>query len=489
MRSPLVAAVAVPVIRAALLAGPVLLAFRSGGFFDGARAGALAVAAVVVLLVAVAAPVPLPRRAPARVALLALGLLAAWTALGLERSPLEDAAADDVERLLLYVAALLAGVAAWRSRTAARVAEVGVAAGTVVVSLYALQGRLLPWLAEQSASAAAGGRLEQPLTYWNAQGALAALGAVLCTRIAGDETRAAGLRAAAAAATVPLVLALYLTFSRGAVLALACGLLVLLACAPTRAQVRAALIGLEAAAPAVVAATLVPEVRGLDGGPQDGPGALVALVVLAGMAAATLLTLLAVRDARDGRLRGGRLPLPARGTAAAVTAACVAAVLVPVLVTSDGADEPAFGAQAQRFADVGSDRGAYWEVALDAFADDPVRGLGPGGFAIAWQRERELADGVRDAHSLPLETAAELGLVGLVLLLAFLAAVARAAREVGRADPVLAAGASAGLAVLAVHASLDWDWELPALTLPGLTLAALLLARADARAGTPPPRA
>ena len=32
----------------------------------------------------------------------------------------------------------------------------------------------------------AAGRLDQPLTYWNATGALAALGLVLCARVAGD---------------------------------------------------------------------------------------------------------------------------------------------------------------------------------------------------------------------------------------------------------------------------------------------------------------
>ena len=50
----------------------------------------------------------------------------------------------------------------------------------------------------------AGGRLEQPLTYWNAMGALAAIGVVLCARLAGDATRSARLRAAAAAAVPAL---------------------------------------------------------------------------------------------------------------------------------------------------------------------------------------------------------------------------------------------------------------------------------------------
>ena len=37
-----------------------------------------------------------------------------------------------------------------------------------------------------------------------------------------------------------------------------------------------------------------------------------------------------------------------------------------------------------------------------------------------------------------------------------------------------AAGAIAALAVYATHAGLDWDWEMPALTLVALVLAARL---------------
>ena len=60
--------------------------------------------------------------------------------------------------------------------------------------------------------------------------------------------------------------------------------------------------------------------------------------------------------------------------------------------------------------------------------------------------------------------------------------VALCARRVQAADPVLAAGPAAALAAWALHASLDWDWEMPALTLVALTLAAMLVARGDASA-------
>ena len=59
-------------------------------------------------------------------------------------------------------------------------------------------------------SVSAEGRLEQPLTYWNAMGELAALGFVLATRVAGAVDRPAAVRLAATAAAAPLAMGLYL---------------------------------------------------------------------------------------------------------------------------------------------------------------------------------------------------------------------------------------------------------------------------------------
>ena len=63
-----------------------------------------------------------------------------------------------------------------------------------------------------------------------------------------------------------------------------------------------------------------------------------------------------------------------------------------------------------------SNRYAYWKVALRTFADHPLIGVGSGGFQAEWLRERPFREPVRDAHSLYLETLAELGLVGFALL-------------------------------------------------------------------------
>ena len=62
-----------------------------------------------------------------------------------------------------------------------------------------------------------------------------------------------------------------------------------------------------------------------------------------------------------------------------------------------------------------------WRV--DSFAAHPLTGVGAGSFGVEWRRERESDDFAQDAHSLYLETLAELGLVGGVAARAFLGAV------------------------------------------------------------------
>jgi len=111
---------------------------------------------------------------------------------------LSERATDDLQRALLYLGVLVAAVAWLRERAVARLAEPALAAVALAAAVYGLAGHLLPHLVEQDLSRRALGRLEQPLTYWNAVGALAALGLVLCARMAGDVERRPASRPASA---------------------------------------------------------------------------------------------------------------------------------------------------------------------------------------------------------------------------------------------------------------------------------------------------
>ena len=419
-------------------------------------------------------------------ALVGLAALCAWTALSLLWTPVAGATVDDLQRLLLYLGYAAGGAALFAQPWVVRALEPALAAGALVVTGYGLSERLLPDLVDLDASVTAGGRLEQPLTYWNATGALAAVGLVLCVRMAGDPRRKPGLRAAAAGGAVPLSAGVYLSFSRGALAALAVALVVLLALAPAgRAQARALATTLVPGAAAAVLAGALPAVRALDGGDGSrrvqGLAMLLALAVLA--AAAALLTLRASRSAEPNV----RLPLARRTAVLALVGALLlgGALAAAALEAQPESRSPAFGASASRLGSVDSNRYAYWRVALGTFADHPLQGIGSGAFVVDWLQERDVLDPTREPHSLYLGTLAELGLVGLAALLAFLGGVAVAARRLWRADPGLAAGPIAGLAVWAVHAGLDWDWEMPAVTLVALALAMALVAWSEQPEATP----
>ncbi len=518
-RAPALRGVVAGAARVALLAGPTAIGFADGGYFQDARLiGAIAAwTLVAVLAIVVEGPADgpeaaatagrrrlvlggtlVPRTAAARLALGGLLALTAWVLVTRAWAPLPGPAGEDVQRDALYLGALVAGALAWRGRRWACSVEALLAAGTLIVIGYGLVGRLAPGVLTLTASVYAGGRLDQPLTYWNATGALAAIGVVLCARLAGDRARPAALRTAAAAAGPPLALGLYLTYSRGALGAVAGGLLVLLLLAPTWAQLRAAVLVVGGGAVVCAVASRFDGVASLAGTPghRERQGAVVLAILVVAMLAVAAAQAWACRSERLGHRRAGPLPLP-RWVRPAGWAAAIALALVPYAAAVVGergsAQNPTFGASAQRLGSVGSNRYAYWRVAFRTFLEHPVKGTGAASFRVDWLRERPFRESVLDAHSLYFETLAELGLVGFVLLCALLAGVLLALRRALDADPALAIGPAAALTVWAIHAGVDWDWEMPGLTLVAVTLAGMLLAQAESgrgedRAAARPPR-
>jgi hypothetical protein len=73
----------------------------------------------------------------------------------------------------------------------------------------------------------------------------------------------------------------------------------------------------------------------------------------------------------------------------------------------------------------------------------------------------------------------ELGLVGLAGFAMLVAGVALSSRRVLRAGAPAAPGLSAAATVFLLHASIDWDWQLPAVALPALIAAGALIAAAE----------
>jgi O-Antigen ligase len=457
--------------RLLLLAGPTVLAFFTGGYFQGPRAWAGLLAWLCVAIAAVLGTRGIPRE---RGAVLAFGGLVALAVLSL-LSMLWAAVVSDAYQasqiVVVYLGTLLAAALLF-DRDTAWLIEPVLAFGATIVIGYGLAERLLPGLLNYAHSVTAEGRLEQPLTYWNAMGELAAIGIVLCARIAGDRSRQAWLRVLAAAATAPLGMGLYTTFSRGALFAGAAGLLTLLVIAPRRQQAAAVGVTVASVVLASIAAAPFRGVTALHGSmsarESDGAVALIVLVVVTLLAAAAQWYLMR-------RVGPGDFRLPRRAPAAAAAIICIGLAAAIVL----GSKENGTGSQqlpggSSRLVSLQSNRYDYWRVAVRAFGTEPIYGVGAGNWNVYWLRWRKISEGAQDAHSLPLQVMAELGVLGLAAVLAFFVGIALAARRAARASP-WAIGPIVGFVVYAAHAPLDWDWQMPAVTLIAMVLAGALL--------------
>lgn len=404
------------------------LGFDDGGYPASAW-GWSSVVLLATLAVLLARGVYRPRTA-AVVAVAALAGLAAWQALSLLWSSHVSASVLEVERTLTYVAAAAVFVLVG----SAPALPAGVLAASTVVCAYGLT------------QFDSGERLFEPLGYANGVGMLAVIGLLVSLGLASRSARAS-LACAAAAAAPLLAASLYLTFSRGSWLALGVGLAAAVAIGPER--LRLAATGVALAVPGALAMLAAEQL----------------LLVLALCALAAVIPL---------GLRAAPVPPPAARTAFAVALAAAPVVVVALLLVKVGgpreawdsfkaAPTPTHGQPSRRVLDLsGRNRADYWTVAWRSYEDDPLLGAGAGTYARTWLRERPVPQPVTDAHNLYLETLAELGPIGLVLLLTALAAPFAGVR-----DP-WAAVALAPYAAFLAHAAQDWDWELPALTVAGL---------------------
>jgi hypothetical protein len=122
----------------------------------------------------------------------------------------------------------------------------------------------------------------------------------------------------------------------------------------------------------------------------------------------------------------------------------------------------------------GNGRADLWRLAWDDAKGHPVLGAGAGSYERYFLRHQPPRVGrVRDAHGLYIETLGELGPIGLAILVAVLA-TPLAILPRARRHPLVPAAAGAYVAYL-VHTGVDWDWELPAVTLTALLCGASIL--------------
>lgn len=401
----------------------------------------------------------------------------------------------EADRVLVYLGFFLAAfLIAQTAKRRQRFAE-GVAIALALVGLLALASRLIPDLG-LGTGLGTGARLRFPLGYWNADGVAFGIGVALLLWMS-RHSLAAALRWLAVASLPALLLALYLTYSRGGLLSLlvACG--VLIALSHDRLWLfGTAAIGVLGALPAILA---VQDRRGIaDNLPlpeTPDQGFAVLLFLFAGVAL-TLALYAGLRrlERQDGGLTGRALEL-SRNPVVLRRLALVAALLaIGAAVIVGGRAWNQFTASdiqlanqpENRFSSLSSaNRDEFWRVAIESFETSPLLGEGSGTYQLSWDKLREIPLPVRDAHSLYLEAFAELGLVGGLLVLGLVGALLwtgfAAWRAAAGAQRELCAALLAAVAAFAVGAAIDWFWEIAALSavffLAGGTLVAIRCAQ------------
>ena len=448
---------------AALAACVGLAVFWNGGFEPGPRLAFAILAGAALLLTDRRSAGPFVTD-PIVIGLLALAALSALSSLW------TVASGEDALRWGLVITAYAAVVVIAGSVTVrlgllgpvALIAVVALAAGALGVVAATLGSA--PMAERIGGSWRAGGPFQYPPALALAEiAALPAFCAAMCSR--KTALVAAGALGWSLAAAV-----IALADSRTSLAIALLALLTLLA-SPMPGLTRSRQLAATALFAAVAAAVQI-TVGGVVDGPDRGAPELLSVIAIAAAAVAIWLWI-ARRLPSAAGAAGARAALPARA-GALLAVAGIAVIALAVTAPEGGGIEPVKG-----FA---HGREKQWEAALDVFGRRPLAGSGAESYLTASLGDQGRHP-VRYAHSMPLETAAELGLLGLIALATVGAGVALALWRT-RGTPgfwLLAPGAAA----LPLSGLVDWSWHLAGVGALWAVAAGALIAIAQ----SPRPRA
>jgi tetratricopeptide (TPR) repeat protein len=487
----------------ALCTGLVLYLGLNGGGYDlVVRSHVGVIVWWVVLLGAVCGVLPASRLSRAGWGALALfSAFVLWTAIASTWSLSSERSLQELSRVACYLGVLGLAITTFADRRRAlRHTVAAIATAVFVIAALALVSRLRPGTFAGSETTAAllpdaHQRLSWPLNYWNALGALVALGLPLLISIA-TSARTLAAQACAAAAIPIVALCGYLTFSRGGAIAGAVAVIVFLALAPDRVPKLVTALISAAGSAALIAGAV--HRQAIEQGSvsalarREGATLLLAiLLVCAGVGLAQIGIGLATRHGTRPKL----LQISQRRASALSAAALVIALAIALGLGAPSRlahawrafKQPTAAALRQdsiaRFGALsGNERYTYWKTGIDALPGHVLGGYGPGTFQLVWLPRAPVSTYVIDAHSLYVETLVEVGLVGLVVLAGFLltllAAPVRAVAKVGVTSRTHAAAVAAAVAAFLISAAFDWVWQMPVLPIAILLLGAAALAPA-----------
>jgi O-antigen ligase len=495
---PFDAARAVRSLAAACLAAlpgalTVYLSFNAGGYFAGATAVVVAILAGVIALRMALLRNPFAGfTRPLVVAIALLAFFSLWTLLSAAWSHAPARSLLEFDLVNVYLFALILFGSAARSHRRVRWMVVATWLAMLGVCVVSLATRLRPDLFPIPANLSPN-RLAFPLTYWNALGMFAVIALTLAFYLASSARETPLMRVLATATAPIFAVTILLTFSRAALALGGASLVVYALLARPRGLLGAVLAGGPTSAFAVIETYQAPLIANADTSPLavlEGRH-LTTTLVIACLAAGLGRFVLIELDTRLARLR---ITSSVRANWLILLGfACTAAVLFAIFgfggTISDqwreftGGDNPVGASHDVRARidtfSIGS-RLPGWRIAMAEFDRHPLDGRGADTFPIAYDQQRTQSGNALEAHSLYLQAMSELGLVGVVALVATLLVLIGAcftrSRRSGRSLWV-----ALGVVALAwaVHAGVDWDWQMPAVTLPVIALAACSLSRRE----------
>jgi UDP-GlcNAc:undecaprenyl-phosphate/decaprenyl-phosphate GlcNAc-1-phosphate transferase len=387
--------------------------------------------------------------------------------------------------LLLLLLVLLRGE--WRSTVL--LGAVGVGVGAVALSVLA---RLL---GDNPGALFLGGRLNAPLGYINGEGCLFVMGFWLCMA-AAESRRALLCGPAAAMATLMACLAL-LSQSRGTALAMLCSLIAVLAFAPGRTRrvygVLAVAAGVALAAPDLLHVYSNTASGSVVAGVGHAAGRAALLASLGVGVAWAALTggweLLSRSSASRGPKQAGSWLLVLPGLIALVVAIGSAHRIERDVRTqwdsfthlAAPSESATSSATQSRLLSGAGNRYDYWRIAWRMWKDHPLLGVGAGNYPRDYYQLRATTEDIEQPHSVELQSLAELGLPGLLLLACFVmgaalgaSKMAKRARHSALARALMVGALGACVAWLA-QTSVDWMHLLPGLTAIAIAGVAVLV--------------
>lgn len=464
------------------------------------------------IVVAISLVLARPGRVGGWLALAGFAALTGVTAASIRWSVAPDLSWVETNRVLAYLWAFAAALAAAHLAPAGwGVVLRGILLGAFAIVGWALVTRVFPEsLAEDEIYA----RLGAPYGYWNALGTTAAL-AVPATLWLGSRRSGYGPANALAYPLLGLLcVALFLSYSRGALVVAAAAIVLWLVLVPLRLRtITLVATALAGAAPTIAWALSrdaftendVPMIVRESAGPEFGVFLL-----------ATTLVLLFAGVAINFRVARRAPGVTARmrvGLASAVVACLIPVGLVTALALSDRGFEGTVEASVEsltsttasteggpgRLTQASSTRGRYWRQARDVFDENPEAGTGAGTFQVTRLRHRRDQLVSRHAHGYVVQTMADLGVAGLVAsglaLLLWLAAGARATGFTPRgrerafdAERVALVALVLCATAFGVQSGIDWTWAVPAPALMAVVAGGFAAGRAlRRREGQPRP--